>query len=44
MYDAGHNSAAITDIYDDADLQARHEPANKKAKSVVDSEKQKGES
>jgi len=28
--DAGHSSAAITDIYNDADLNARHESANKK--------------
>jgi site-specific recombinase XerD len=28
--DAGHSSAAITDIYNDADLQARHESAQKK--------------
>jgi len=33
--DAGHSSAAITDIYNDADLQARHESANRKRKTVV---------
>lgn len=33
--DAGHSSAAITDIYNDADLNARHESANKKGGKYV---------